>query len=714
MCGGCDEDVQDDDTTADDDVADDDVTTDDDVADDDSADIVRWTGMAEVRVVDPDGNPVEGVFAMLGGALEDEWAITDADGRATVEVWDDGITDRWVLTGAEGYKTGGADIDDETGPDGVLEMVIVPLPPTDEDNADYHFQPGGTSHSMDTTDCGHCHPTKADDWNTSPHHDSASNSRTWDLYVGGSELDAADCEALGGWTAEGQEPGVAGGVVERCYLGDGVLAMLHEGCGAEGEPSCDHPDQASTLESFGSCGDCHSPMVDAIPGGEIDFARTTDFAYSEGISCDLCHKIRSVEAGGAPGRDGAIQLQRPSEPTTVFSQDFDPVNFGPYPDVVVAIMKGAYEPGMRHDAGWCSGCHEYARGSLHPDHVVDAARWPAGLPIGETWSEHQASGFAGTAATCQLCHMGVLEEQSSTYNITDRGLIPSPDQGWVRETGEVRRHHFIYDRGAPAYDLQLSLQRVGTDVEASVTVTNLSAGHALPTGEPMRQLLVRVDAVDEDGEDVAANGGWAVPDVGGRLVQGVFGDDVTAAGEELVFPGMTLPTAIVVRMARPTGTWDDYAGPGTASFDGSTAEEKGLPILEVIGERAILSIAGDTVTVDGGLPDLRPGDVIYLGGANDDAGSAGWLYGKVLVDRDGNRGVAHYRAVDMASDNRLGPGVAATSVHRFPTLAPGDPLEVTVRLVLRNYAAPVAHRYGWDVTDEEVMVATGTHTLIDQ
>ena len=42
----------------------------DDDDDDDDAAAGRWTGGAQVRVVDPDGDPVEGAFALLGGALD--------------------------------------------------------------------------------------------------------------------------------------------------------------------------------------------------------------------------------------------------------------------------------------------------------------------------------------------------------------------------------------------------------------------------------------------------------------------------------------------------------------------------------------------------------------------------------------------------------------------------------------------------------------------
>ena len=69
---------------------------------------------------------------------------------------------------------------------------------------------------------------------------------------------------------------------------------------------------------------------------------------------------------------------------------------------------------------------------------------------------------------------------------------------------------------------------------------------------------------------------------------------------------------------------------------------------------------------------------------------------------------AHYRATDIASDNRIAPGATAESEYRF-ALPTSDTGTLTVRLVRRRYAAPIADLYGWDVDDTEL--ATFTQTL---
>jgi len=623
-----------------------------------------------------------------------------------VSVDDDGITDRWLVADKVGYTTGGVDLDDELGPDGVTEIVITPLPEVGEDNVDYAFQPAGHSASPDTSECGHCHRTIADDWVSSRHSRSANNPYVWDVYVGGTDADEAACAALGGWMAEGQQPGVPDGLLERCYLGAGVLPFLHDACGSAGEQACDHPEAAAALTAFGSCGDCHVPATEGAAPGHIDFARSTGIAHDEGVTCDLCHKVRSVQPGSSPGRE-AMTLQRPSEPTSIIGQEFDPITFGPYPDVAVGVMKGSYTEQFREDT-WCSSCHQYSRPALHPDQLVDPVRWPDGLPILETYEEYLAGNYAGTPDSCQSCHMAQLDEESSTYDITALGLVPSIANGWLRAPGEVRHHHFATTE-YEGVTLLVTAEAEDDEVVATVTVRNSYGGHGLPTGAPMRQYIVHVEAVDDDGQGVAASGGQAIPEDGGWRHRGEMDVDAFLDGTSLTLAGQELAEVQTARFVRPTGEWDDHAGPGTGHFDDLAAEDKGLPLYEVLAERTVLSVADDTVEIDAAVPDLLPGDVVYLVGPDDAAGAPGWLYGKTFLDADGVRGVPHYRAVDIVVDNRIAASSSGTSTHRFPAPASGD-LTITATLVYRHHRASIASVYGWDVLDEELAVESAVHT----
>ncbi|MCC6622972.1 MAG: hypothetical protein IT385_17065, partial [Deltaproteobacteria bacterium] len=68
------------------------------------------------------------------------------------------------------------------------------------------------------------------------------------------------------------------------------------------------------------------------------------------------------------------------------------------------------------------------------------------------------------------------------------------------------------------------------------------------------------------------------------------------------------------------------------------------------------------------------------------AGAPGFAFARVLVGADGARMVPHFLAVDVASDNRLAPGLTWTSRHTFarPCDAP------TIVATLRHRAFPYA------------------------
>jgi hypothetical protein len=657
-----------------------------------------WSDTIAVRVTDPDGAPLGDVWVMMGGWSAPDWALTDAEGAATIPHVDDGLSDLFVLAGKEGWHSAGEWLI-MVPVNSLIELSLKPLPA--EDNPDYHFQMGGDGSSPDTSQCGHCHWTIGDDWAGSAHAAAASNPRTWDLYTGSlAEVDEAACGSLGGWLAEGQAQGEDGVLSTRCYTGEGVLPWLNTGCGGEGEAACDHPDSRASLTALGSCGDCHTPATDGTEPGHIDMAGAFGVA-SEGVTCDFCHKVQQVVAGPEPGLDGGIALLRPSRDSTIPGQDFEPITFGPYPDVIVPIMNGSYAPQFS-ESSWCAGCHEYAQPALHPDQEIDESRWPEGLPVHQTWSEYQVwTGGSEDAMTCQDCHMQALLEESSTYDITTTGLTPSLDQGWLREAGQVRHHDFPATGAMSAPGLELVLAEEGGSLVATVTVKNQWAGHAVPSGEPMGQLMVLVTATDGAGTPVLPAGGQVIPDIGGSLAVRTLGEDIAIDGTALSAPGASLDGATVVRIARPTGEWVDYAGPGVGWFSetGTSAEDKGLPDLDFIAELQVDSTAGDSVILAAAPGVLEDGDLVFIGRTDHAAGAPGWLFAKTMADAEGRRGVAHYRAVEIASDNRIAPRGEGVSQHGFAMPADGESLTVTATLIKRPYPSALADRYGWPVSD---------------
>ena len=153
----------------------------------------------------------------------------------------------------------------------------------------------------------------------------------------------------------------------------------------------------------------------------------------------------------------------------------------------------------------------------------------------------------------------------------------------------------------------------------------------------------------------------------------------------------------------------DYAGPGVFDEEGFDAEDKGMEIESPVGTATIIEILGEQILLDQEL-DLLPGDKVYLGDpwpeeptdgqdAVHIAGQAGTSFAKVLVDASGNRHVPHYRAIDIASDNRIPPGSNALTSHAFELPAGCNTGEVRATVLYRPVPLSMAKVRGWASQD---------------
>ena len=276
--------------------------------------------------------------------------------------------------------------------------------------------------------------------------------------------------------------------------------------------------------------------------------------------------------------------------------------------------------------------------------------------------------------------------------------------GWRRPAGAVRRHAWYGPRqpGSGMAELAaailVSKEINGSELVARVTVKNVGCGHAIPTGEPLRSLILLVEA-SCNGSALRATGGDVVPDFGGYLAKKNQGEIWTE------WPGARVGE--LVRVVRRTGALRDYRGWGPFGDGRFDASQKGMPVEELVGEARISSVTGPTVTFDGVLP---AGDVAYRvesGGVpkNGDpalgrAGTAGFAFARVMVGSDGRRMVHHALAVDVASDNRILPQQAVTTEHRF-TATCAEP-EVHAVLVHRAYPLELARERRWTLVERVI------------
>ena len=638
----------------------------------------RWTVTVRVTL---DGVPVAETRVKQGGGRQ-EW-LTDTEGLAVVEV-DGTITgDLYVVAAHPEARIDGVEAAEPTSD--VLEIPLRRFDTTD--NLAYVFaDPGPADLSKSNSQqCGHCHITLHEEWYASPHKQSASNPKVHDLYSGTAAafVSEPDCDQAGGSWAPGTLPGTDT-VADRCQLGSGVL---------------------TSTPSFGGCADCHAPGIDGVLGGR-DLREATGVAYDSGVHCDVCHHVESVDPEAPAGVAGRLRILRPSEPgSLVGAGPWEPLSFGPLLDVLNPRM-GAVLREEYHEAELCIGCHELEQAVLVEGASIDLLRWPDGVfPVHSTGSEWR-EGPMNPAAPCQSCHMPPKPEVGNSadlYNEFEQALV-GISAGWERAPGEVRAHSWWGPRQPEGRMLELAASlgiektQVGDQLSARVTVKNAAAGHAIPTGEPSRSLVLLVEARC-DGVEQPATGGDTIPDFGGWIAQKLRGEDWS------LWPGAAVGQR--VRVVRRTGDWVDYAGFGAFGDGLFDAAAKGMPVEEAAGEAEIVTVEGDRVSFDRPLPE---GDVAWLGegagGLADGAparalaGAAGFAFARVLVGADGERMVPHFLAVDVGSDNRLLPLASWTSAHQF-TVACDTPT-VHATLLYRAHALRLARERGWSL-DERVI-----------
>ncbi len=652
------------------------------VQDDDDDDATPITGTHDVLVeVRLDGGPADGALVIQGGI--DGENVCDADGRVTVSVDFDLDGEIWLI--ASHPEARQRPRPPTPLPEGD-EAIVIELTSFDpQDNPDYVFQDPGTPERLGSTaQCAHCHTSINAEWFGSEHRSSASNPVVQDVYAGVAAAygDQGACEGAGGRWLEGLGPGT-GAAAFRCYLGAGTLPDLNADCG-DAVP-CD-----GIAKKTGACADCHAPGIDGQLGGR-DLLEATELSFDEGIHCDVCHKVESVNVGEAAGVAGWLGVHRPSEEgQSLLPQE--PIMFGPYHDVPNPLM-GAVQRDHFRQAAFCGGCHQLEQEVLVPEVTADPVRWPSGkLPIHTTYAEWDAS-LLSLSAECQDCHMPLNLEAWNGADLENLGIGAGLAGGWIRPQGEVRHHTFGGPRNPDsgvlngAASLTLQGEVAEGELVATVMVGNGGAGHAIPTGEPLRALVLHVEAAC-DGTPLVATGGHAVPDFGGALASKASGEDWT------LWPGAEVGQVVRVVTRAGHHDYEGYGPFGDGTFD---LEARGLPIESVVGSSTIMAMAGDVATFDAPLP---AGDVAHLGDERARAGAPGFAFARVLVGPEGGRMVPHHRAVDVASDNRILPGRSWSSSHTFAS--PCAEPTVSATLLHRPYPVSLERERGW-VDRDQVM-----------
>jgi hypothetical protein len=206
-----------------------------------------------------------------------------------------------------------------------------------------------------------------------------------------------------------------------------------------------------------TCLGCHSPLI----------TQTNDTGLQkkvswEGVTCDYCHSMREVNTSG-PNPAAVLT------PSVVKSGPIQETSGSPHGTVYSSVHTSSLV---------CAPCHEYKNAG--------------GFPVLTTFSEWQNSPYSKEGKQCQSCHMARVA-----------GDVVDPK---VMRTGvaKINLHQMpgshSLEQLTSAVKAQLAAVREGDTVKVTVDVTNQKAGHYLPTGSPLRQLVLEVRADGYGGE----------------------------------------------------------------------------------------------------------------------------------------------------------------------------------------------------------------------
>lgn len=425
-------------------------------------------------VQDEAGEPITGAVVRLRGS--DFYTRTDNQGHFALKVdADEGQLTAW----APGYYIGGSHFEPASKLDG---SIINLKPHPTEDNVHYEFiSPMDEDNS---SACSHCHRDRSgemdgamplEEWLQDAHSQSATNPRFLSLY-NGTNIDG-----------DSGSPTTYHFDVEQGVNVPVAPSMGSDQAGAGFR--LDFPDQS------GSCATCHVPVLALEDPYNADPNHAEGVA-AEGVTCDFCHKIQDVRLlpNGLPasGLTGVLSINflRPHEDEQVFIGPFDDT---PGDDIYSSLME---------ESQVCAACHS-------------GQFWD--VPIYNSFGEWLESPYNNVehGQTCQDCHM---PHSGATMFVqlpsTEAEEIPprNPETIFSHQMPGAADQTLLED----AVSLNVKAVRSDEELQVTVQVTNIGAGHHIPTDNPLRQMILLVQAVDMQGQPLVLVSGSTIPTWGGE------------------------------------------------------------------------------------------------------------------------------------------------------------------------------------------------------
>ncbi len=205
------------------------------------------------------------------------------------------------------------------------------------------------------------------------------------------------------------------------------------------------------------CFACHSPM--SLKLGDLELRQKVSW---EGVSCDYCHSVNAVRKQGA---------------NFVAVVNYTDTKSGPSRDAVSTAHRTTYSE-VHRNSEICAPCHQY--------------RNKLGLDVLTTYGEWLESSAAKSGRQCQNCHM---------YQV--RGKVVDPRVKRVKAT-EINLHempgaHSLAQLNK-AVRAWLDVEREDDQLIVKLRIANRTGAHFVPTGSPLRQLIVELKVNPYEGE----------------------------------------------------------------------------------------------------------------------------------------------------------------------------------------------------------------------
>lgn len=412
--------------------------------------------------------PVADATVMIQGTVRE--TRTKADGSFALDAGNADLTVRMITAWKEGYAIGSA-----SARSGQVAIEVEPLP---LDNPEYAYQSAQT--------CGGCHNDIFAQWKNSSMGRAMSEKhpQKMSFYLG--QTTDGKFDGLGfGWKYFAPMMGISQGM--HAMNLDHVVGTCTN-CHARGVTW-----KKGVLEQHKAYDpNTGNVFIDgAIRVFRMDKVHELSVADGrEGVTCDVCHSVEDVRIHyDTKGNLKTVDIDKME---VIRRGD---VKFGPLKDAVSPFHKTAYSPVFKKSE-FCAMCHMERADDLEGVGV------PSMMTLDE-YPEWKASFDAGkTDKQCQDCHMYTGGAGAWSMNKVAA-------TGVERDSSTLKGHHwrgsyFDGEMARRASNLTLAAQRVGDELVVTANVANVGAAHKMPGGPPFRQMLLLIDATDEQGRALTA------------------------------------------------------------------------------------------------------------------------------------------------------------------------------------------------------------------